>query len=614
MNGRRGVRIRVWKSVVAAGAAVALGVGMGASAAGAATSHTTLRLPARAHAPARPKVIGPATGKVLYARNEPVCPRPKHRDEARCFAVIRVPVSKGARGAVAYRLPRSVTLGPTGGYTPADLATAYGYNPSVNRKSQVIGIVDWNNDPNATKDLNAFDSHYGIPKETSTSFRVVNQSGGTKLPASNADTSVEEALDIESARSVCHTCRIVLVEANSGSFADTAAAENTAVRLGATEVSNSYGGTETQWPASILNSYNHPGVVITASTGDDGWYNWTVVNSQEGAPSLANFPATDPDVVAVGGTSLELKSSTGARSSETVWNNNGPDDLNYLEDGEGGGAGGGGCSQVYTAPAWQSHYAGYSSAGCNGKRLDSDVAAIADPETGFDVLDTFAVTTHGGWVTVGGTSLSSPVVAAMFALAGGSGGTVYPGSSLYVNGTARPAGHFDVKAGGNSFCGGDTTSNCETVTKEVNNSGRDNPNGLGIGLLDCSFPLNGRNVSKAPARNRQCNAVSGYDGPSGLGAPAGLSMFTPTSPKLSVTVPSAKVHQSGTYKVTVTERSSSTHVTGYAWTWGDGSSTNGTTATATHTYSKAGTYTATVTVSDSRYQATIDRFRVNVAS
>jgi hypothetical protein len=505
-----------------------------ASAAGSGTFFDSFHFGVAKGLSVKPRVLGPATGAVHYAVNKQVCPRPKSPNVDQCFAVIRVPVAKGTRNAIAYRLPRAIAAntgqakggGPTGGYTPKQLSEAYGYNPNIKRSSQLIALVDWYNDPNARKDLNTFDKKYGLHQETSTSFRQLNQAGkASPLPKNDKESSVEESLDIESARAVCHTCRIVLIEAKGPNNADTSAAENEAAKLKATEISNSFGSLESSQDKTVT-AYNHPGIVITASTGDYGWYGWTTANTNAGeSQNAAEFPAESPDVVAVGGTSLYINGN-GTRTSETVWNDNGFEDNGKYAPG---GAGGGGCSTVFTAPSWQSSYPGYTAAGCDGMRLDADVAAIADPETGFDIIDTYFTSKNKGWLTVGGTSLASPVIAAMWALAGGAHGVKHPASTLYANGAGHPSGFYDVKSGGNGFCGGDTTTDCAEAVYNGSQEETNNPNGLGAGLIDCSFPFNGNPVSSAPALSSECNATTGFDGPSGIGTPKGLSMFSVSS-------------------------------------------------------------------------------------
>lgn len=441
-----------------------------------------------------------------------------------CLAKRLVPSYRGAVGAREVVKP-GYSVGPAGGFTPADLASAYGYTASA-ATTQTVAVVDAYDDPKALANLSAFDAHYGLPTETTTSFRKVNQTGATSpLPAADADWAGEIALDIETVRSVCNHCKIILVEANSPTSANLAAGVNEAVKLGAKEVTNSYGGPETSGnTASVVAAYNHPGVVITASTGDDGWYGWDYANEGSGRSDNApESPASLPTVVAVAGTALALNSN-GTRRAEDVWNEDGLDDEEY---GVSAGASGGGCSTRYQAQSWQSGVAGYSKTGCGTKRMTGDIAALADPYTGFDVYDTYQA---GGWETFGGTSLASPIIAAMWALAGGSGGVAYPSQSLYKNLKAHPTSVFDVTIGGNSFCGGDTPSHCSAVLRSETSPPTGNPNqladpnGAASGWQDCSFAASG---TATVANNSQCNAKAGYDGASGVGTPKGLTVFKP---------------------------------------------------------------------------------------
>jgi subtilase family serine protease len=514
------------------------------------------------------------------------------------------------------------------GYTPADLAGAYGYNANTSRGGQVIGIIDWHNDPNVKTDMNTFDACYGFPAETASSFRVVNQTGkASPLPSLNdKEGSVEISLDVESARAVCHTCRILLVEADAPSDSDLAIAENTAVRLGATEISNSFGRPEGGATQATLAAYNHPGVVITASTGDDGWFGWDFADdaNEDGSQNAASFPATDSNVVAVGGTSIDINTTTGARTAETVWNNNGP------EDSDASGATGGGCSTQFTAQGAQSHFPGFSAAGCGNHRLAADVAAIADPETGFDIVDTDAPAAFNPpWFPIGGTSLASPVTAAMFALAGGSGGAAYPATSLYTNAALSPSSVRDIVPGtittpllgtvtqtGNSFC---DEANVTTCGNDLfSQTGTHNPNALvytntqhAVGLMDCSWPHTSADVNESAAKT-ECNTASGYDGPTGLGTPnGGVGLFTPTAPTVVLTGPAhPKLNSSLTFSGHGTEPQGVTATlssSGFKWNFGDGHT--GTGSTVHHIYTHAGTFTIKLTVTDSRFQIVIETIR-----
>jgi hypothetical protein len=532
-----------------------------------------------------------------------------------CFAVKRVDVPAGTKGAYRYVVPNGRPTGPAGGYTPHDLATAYRFHPNVNRSHQTVAIVDWYNDPHARADLNRFDKRYGLPRETKRSFRRVNEHGrAIPLPRNSRSASTEIVLDIEAVRAVCHTCRIVLLEARRPNDADLATAENTAVRMGADEISNSYGEREHRISRRIFKAYNHPGVVITASTGDDGWFGWDFANNDGGtSQNAASFPSTSPTVVSVGGTELALNKK-GGRAAEVAWNENGPEDK-YANGSMG--ATGGGCSRIYAARPWQRTYRGYRAAGCNGHRLAADVSAIADPQFGFDIYDSFG---SGGWVTVGGTSLSSPVTAALFALAGGAHGAAYPAATLYVNSVAHPGSLKDVVPfrdasvpSGNGFCGGAAAHACGVyVYRHTNNPPTRNPNSLGFGLIDCSFP---RTHSRRNAQHTssECNTVRGYDGPSGLGTPKSLQLYRATNPSVRITMPGRiQAHVLRRFAARVRTRVRPDHIVGYTWQWGDGTRTHYASRFAHHSYRHVGRFRATLRVFDSRHQTTVKKFTVRV--
>ena len=178
------------------------------------------------------------------------CAAPKRAHTATCYAEIRKVVKRGTKGAHPFKVAAGATragaIGPAGGLTAGDLGTAYGLI-TTGGHGQTVAIVDAYNDPNINADLQAFDSHYGLAACSTTNgcLRVINQSGGTALPAHDTQGwSVEESLDVETVHSVCQGCKIVLVEANSPANSDLATAENKAVGYGATEVSNSFGEPE----------------------------------------------------------------------------------------------------------------------------------------------------------------------------------------------------------------------------------------------------------------------------------------------------------------------------------------------------------------------------------
>ncbi len=437
-----------------------------------------------------------------YAKVRQLCPPPR-RGDATCFALALVPASSSTADAHSYQAGSGASSsGPAGGLTPSELASAYGSSPSLGGAGQTVAIVDAYDDPNIEGDLGTFDSEYGLAACTTANgcFEKVGQTGSkTSLPA--ADTvgwSAEMALDVETVHSVCSSCKIVLVEADSESLADLAASVNEAVSLGANEVSNSYGAPETTMGAPEQAAYNHPGVVIAAASGDSGYLDWDFIAHLIEPPGTPNAPASLPSVVAVGGTSLKLKAN-GTRKSEAVWNDSGPPSGSHFKQFSATGSG---CSTLFSAPAWQQSAPGWASAACATKRLDNDISAVADPYTGFDIYDSYVFEPEfkPGWLTVGGTSLSSPLITALYALAGGSQGVSYPAATLYTH-LGQASALYDVISGGSGYCDGEAAAACgEPAINEE------------FGDLDCEGTTS-------------CDAAAGFDGPSGVGSPNGLGAF-----------------------------------------------------------------------------------------
>jgi len=409
--------------------------------------------------------VSPFGGATRYGKIQHVCPLPAP-GEATCFALVRtqVPAADASHlGVHAFKLhDGAAQAGPAGGLTPAQLASSYGYDPAASATGQTVAIVDAYDDPNIEGDLAEFERHYGI-SSCGECFTKLSQAGSrSQLPA--VDTrgwSVEITLDVETVRAACHNCKILLVEANSSSLLNLGDAVNEAVALKATEVSNSYGGPEQSISSTELADYDHPGVVIAAATGDYGYDDWTELYEEVQPPAAPNLPAALASVVSVGGTSLQLNGA-GKRANETVWNGNGPlSDSELVE-----GASGGGCSLRIAAPLWQQSTAGFAASGCGDGRLSADVAAVADPLTGFDIYDTYdcGPSCEGfrqgrSWLTIGGTSLATPLISALYALAGGSGGVSYPALTLYGH-LGDPAAVYDVTEGGNGYCDAEAPGPC----------------------------------------------------------------------------------------------------------------------------------------------------------
>jgi subtilase family serine protease len=312
------------------------------------------------------------------------------------------------------------------GYHPSDLRDAYNLT-SKGSSAHTIAVVDAFHYPGAEADLKKYRKKFNLPPCTKANgcFDQVDQNGGHNFVGSNLGWNQEAALDLDMASAICPNCKIVLVEGNSNSFGNLATAVNTAANLpNVIAVSNSYGGGE-GGTTSFESSYDHLGIAVTASTGDSGF------------AGGVQFPASSPHVIAVGGTSL-VRDGSARGWTESVWS----------------GAGSG-CSSVYAKPTWQ------HDPSCS-HRMVGDVSAVAAPSTGVSV---YAPTGAGSaWLVFGGTSVSAPIIAGVYAL---NGGFVTYGSDPYGD----TADLFDVTTGSNGSCGG--TYFC---TGKV---GYDGPTGLG---------------------------------------------------------------------------------------------------------------------------------------
>jgi kumamolisin len=343
---------------------------------------------------------------------------------------------------------------PVSGYyaeTPASLACQYGVvalttgcNPyslpnskdaAAASGSKAIGIVDAYDYPTALNDLKKYSAQFGLPAPSSSTL-TVTWAGATKPTTDTSSDGcgpeagwncweAEEALDLEMAHSMAPHAHIYLVEALSSSYTDLFAAEQKAISLvaaaGGGEVSNSWGGGEFSGETSYDSVFLGTKVVVFASTGD-----------HEGT----EYPSTSPNVVAVGGTTLNRSPNTHNIEAETAW-----------EDG------GGGVSQYEGIPSYQSGIA--TLIGSN--RGVPDVAAIGNPRTGVWVYDSFdntydvdGVETLEPWNIFGGTSVASPLWAGVVNHAGHfSANSKAELTTIYAN-AHLATDYRDVKDG---FCG-----------------------------------------------------------------------------------------------------------------------------------------------------------------
>ncbi len=446
--------MRGWTAFAAAAALMISGVATAASAS------------AQSRQPAVASSAAAAGARHVHVSGH-LYPVPGHHDYAAacaaakalrfsCLALVRTNVHAHPQPAA------HPDAAPSGyGYGSPDLQSAYNLPSSTAGSGQTVAIVDAYNDPDITSDLATYRSAWGLPACGSGCFSVVNQNGQTSPLPPNAGSNgwdVEESLDVDMVSAICPNCHIVLVEANSNANSDLYTAENTAAGL-ANFVSNSWGECEYSSETSADTYFNHPGVAITVASGDYGYDNY-----QEGcdAPS---YPAASQYVTSVGGTALTQDSSSPRGWDETTWS---PDPY----------ATGSGCSLYEPKPTWQ------TDTGCSN-RTDNDVSAVADPNTGLAVYDSYS---QGGWLEVGGTSAASPIIASVFALAGTPAAGTYPSSYIYAH-----------------------TSSLNDVTSGSNYGGTCSPAYL-------------------------CTAEAGYDGPTGWGTPDGTAAFTSGSSSNTVTV------------------------------------------------------------------------------
>jgi len=347
----------------------------------------------------------------------------------------------------ALQSPSYSGTGVGGGYAPADLRSAYDLPSATAGSGQTVAVVDAFDDPNAESDLAVYRSRYGISACTSANgcFKKVNQSGGSTYPGAEPGWAIEISLDLDMVSAACPNCHILLVEATSNENGNLYAAEDEAVALGATEVSNSWGGPEEPGEVSSDSYFHHAGVPVTASAGDTGYE--------------VEYPAASPDVIAVGGTAL-TKASNSRGWSETAW-------------GEGAKAGtGSGCSAYEAKPAWQ------TDSGCS-RRTNNDVAAVASPQTPVSLADSYELPKEfskpeAGWTLAGGTSASSPLIAGTMALANAYTRSFPGAEALYLEAAQSGTGALDdVTSGSNGSCG---SYLCEA------GPGYDGPTGLGSPL------------------------------------------------------------------------------------------------------------------------------------
>ncbi|MBV8781774.1 MAG: hypothetical protein JO353_10290, partial [Phycisphaerae bacterium] len=390
------------------------------------------------------------------------------------------------------------------GYTPAQIKSAYGISSiSLNGvtgdgSGQTIAIVDAYSDPNIASDLAVFDKQFGLSAPAS--FKQVSQAGSTsKLPAQNADWDSEISLDVEWAHAIAPKANIVLVDATSDSINNLMAAVKYASSISTVSVISMSWGTGEFSGESAYDSYfttpsGHIGITYVAASGD------------EGAAGGPEYPASSPNVLSVGGTTLSI-SSTGSVTNESAWSDSS-----------------GGTSSYEKASTAQSSATGTTN------RQTPDVSYDANPNTGFAVYDSVPDYGYVGWQEVGGTSAGAPQWVALVAIADqarvakgsatldGATGTLPAIYSIYSNSSSYAADFSDITSGSSVLSGG--------------GFGYGGYGGYGFG--------GGGRFGRGPRAVQTVSATAGYDTLTGVGTPKAAALINAlASAKVSTSVKAA---------------------------------------------------------------------------
>jgi subtilase family serine protease len=336
-----------------------------------------------------------------------------------------------------------------GGYTACNVEKAYNLKKisATGGVGETVAVVDPMDDPDAEADLGTYRSQYNLPPCTTGNgcFEKVNQEGVEgSYPGGDMGAGQEISLDLDMVSAICPNCHIILVEANSYGLTDLLTSIDTAVSMGADVVSDSWGTGEFDGETSYDSYLDHPGVAITFSSGDGAY--------QGGV----QYPSASPYVTSVGGTMLAPKTNTRGWS-EKAW-------VTKPTSGEPTQGSGSGCSAYEPKPSWQ------TDSGCSA-RMTADVSAVAADVLMYDSYESGG----GGWYYAFGTSVSSPIIAGVYALAGNSSSVTTPASIPY----AHTADLYDITKGSDGTC----------------------------------------------SPSYYCNAGPGYDGPTGNGSPDGDGAF-----------------------------------------------------------------------------------------
>jgi len=451
------------------------------------------------------------------------CPPPASRLTEQCQLLVGTVKPTVARGQLSAVADDAVT----GPLLPDDLRAAYGLTQAAKARGagETVAVVEAFHDPDARSDFDRYRQMNKLPACVAATgagcLTVLNQAGrGWPLPVGTAAGWQDEtALDSEMVAAICPNCRVALFEAKSASLTDLGTAENSAARV-ARYISNSWTGPdfsgESQFDARY---FNHPGVAITAASGDAGY-----------GPG---YPASSQLVTSIGGTYLDTAGAGRRGWTEVGWS------------GQTTGPGTGtqsGCSSGEPKPGWQ------TDSGC-ANRTETDVSAVADAPAGVEFYS--SARDCGGVCKGYGTSVAAPIIAAVYALAGPPRAGTYPAEYPYLH----RAGLYRVTSGADGSCEASRRYLCNDAYSL--GDGYNGPDGLGTpdGTAAFAAPSSGNIVSVInpgtydlqAGLDYRLPAIRAYDSAAGeplafsaTGLPAGLSISR-SSGVISGRLPAARL-------------------------------------------------------------------------
>jgi subtilase family serine protease len=456
-------------------------------------------------------------------------------------------------------------------YSPAQIRAAYGLpalpttgaTPTAMQAAQMgagqtIYIVDSNNDPNVGAELATFDQKFGLigcvttpispttklplaatPTTGCTLSLVYSTSTGamtSTVPAYDSGWQTEIALDVQWSHATAPLARIILIEAPDASINSLLGAIALANTMGPGVVSMSFGGQEGSWTSSVDSYFTTSNMTYVAAAGDSG--------------VGVEWPSVSPHVLAVGGTSLSY--TAGSNRSETVWSGTG-----------------GAVSQYTPTPSYQA--SSVPGMGVLAHRAVSDVAFNADPATGQYIAIINPGSTSAGWLSAGGTSLSTPQWAGLLAIANAiraqsaKPALGQPQALLYGQIASTPSTYASAFADITSG----TDGSCNTCVAKV---GYDTPTGLGTPNSAALLGL----LTGSPASTNIAPVVASASITGTVGAPLSFAIsvtaahpvtFTLSSAPSGMTVNNSGIVNwgspiAGSYPVTATARDSQTGLSG----------------------------------------------------